>query len=351
MDIADAGLAEAAAVARSLLVAPVDAIERLHGGGRNSRIYRVRCGAEWFALKHYPPCHQDSRNRLKTEIEALAFMEHHGIGVVPRSLASDAERGYALLSWVEGALVDSVEEPDIEGAADFLASLHRLGGAADAQSQPLGAEACLSGVEIGAQLGRRLARLGNLAEADPALAQLVDRMAGWLFGSVLPAAAAGYQLLGQSFALPLPGCWRSLCPSDFGFHNAMRGEAGLTFIDFEYFGWDDPVKLTCDFLLHPGMRLPETLKRRFVTIALQIYGRDPTFAARLGLLYPLFAVRWCLILLNEFLPERWAYRVHAGSGPDWEKPDWEKAKERQLGRASDLLDSVQSNGGGFPYGN
>jgi len=345
MDIADAGLAEAAAVARSLLVAPLDAIERLRGGGRNSRIYRVRRSTEWFALKHYPPCHQDSRNRLKTEIEALAFMERHGIAVVPRSLASDAERGYALLSWVEGDPVDSAEEADIEAAADFLASLHRLRGIAAAQSQPLGAEACLSGAEIAAQLALRLARLGNVAEADPTLARLLDRITGWLFGSVLPAAAGGYQLFGQSFALPLPAGRRSLCPSDFGFHNALRGEAGLTFIDFEYFGWDDPVKLTCDFLLHPGMRLPETLKRRFVTAALKIYGADPTFAARLGLLYPLFAVRWCLILLNEFLPERWAYRVHAGAGPDWEK-----AKELQLGRASDLLDSVQANGGSFPYG-
>jgi hypothetical protein len=125
----------------------------------------------------------------------------------------------------------------------------------------------------------------------------------------------------------------------------MRSAAGLTFVDFEYFGWDDPVKLMCDFLLHPGMRLSEPLKRRFVVAASQIYGADPTFASRLRLLYPLFAVRWCLILLNEFLPERWAYRVHAGGGPDWEN-----AKERQLGRASDLLALVKSNDGGFPYG-
>jgi hypothetical protein len=345
MDIADPGLAEAEAVARSLLLAPVDAIERMRGAGRNSRIYRVRRGAECFAVKHYPPRHEDLRNRLKTEIDALGFMERHGIAVVPRPLASDAERGYALLSWVEGDPVDSPGEADIEAAADFLATLHRLAGVAEAQKQPLGAEACLSGVEIVAQLGRRLARLGSVAETDPALGQLVDQMAAWLFKSVLPAAAAGYHALGLSFALPLPTPWRSLCPSDFGFHNAMRGAAGLTFVDFEYFGWDDPVKLTCDFLLHPGMRLPEPLKRRFVIAALQIYGTDPTFASRLRLLYPLFAVRWCLILLNEFLPERWAYRAHAGAGLDWGK-----AKERQLGRASDLLASIKSNGGGFPYG-
>src|SRR5204863_7644652 len=115
-------------------------------------------------------------------------------------------------------------------------------------------------------------------------------------------------------------------------HNALRGPAGLTFLDFEYFGWDDPVKLTCDFLLHPGMQLAESLKQRFFAAVMPVYGADPAFAPRLSLLYPLFAARWCLILLNEFLPERWANRVHAGA-----EGDWQKAKIRQLARAEDLL--------------
>jgi hypothetical protein len=148
-----------------------------------------------------------------------------------------------------------------------------------------------------------------------------------------------------SFAQSLPRESRSLCPSDFGFHNALRGPQGLVFIDFEYFGWDDPVKLTSDFLLHPGMSLAEPLKQRFVGQALAIYGNDARFAGRLRLLYPLFAMRWCLILLNEFMPERWANRVHAGMGLDWAA-----AKERQLARADALLRSVEANGGGFPYG-
>jgi hypothetical protein len=62
------------------------------------------------------------------------------------------------------------------------------------------------------------------------------------------------------------------------------------------------------------------------------------------LLYPLFAMRWCLILLNEFLPERWANRVHAGVAPDWAA-----AKRRQLARADELLQSVAANDGKFPY--
>jgi hypothetical protein len=43
-------------------------------------------------------------------------------------------------------------------------------------------------------------------------------------------------------------------------------------------------------------------------------------------------MRWVLILLNEFLPERWRQRVAAG-----ETAPWTQAKARQLARARDLL--------------
>jgi hypothetical protein len=346
MGAADPGVAAAAAAARTLLGGSVEAIDRVQGAGRNSRIYRVRRGSEHFAVKHYPSPREDPRDRLKTEVEALQLMERNGIPGVPRSLANDAERGYAVLSWIEGEPVEAADETDIDAAANFLRLIHQMRCAAEAERQPLGAEACLSGAEIVAQLGRRLERLGSVAAENPALGEFVDRTAGWLFTTILPAVVAGYEALGLSFVLPLPGERRSLCPSDFGFHNALRNATGLTFLDFEYFGWDDPVKLTCDFLLHPGMRLSDSLKRRFVAAALVIYGADPTFARRLSLLYPLFAVRWCLILLNEFLPERWAHRVHAGVALDWAR-----AKRQQLILANDLLQMVQSKGGGFPYGN
>src|SRR5215469_4116577 len=195
----DLGIAEAATVARTLLGGSVDAIDRLQCAGRNSRIFRICRGGESFAVKHYPPRREDSRDRLRTEFEALALMRSHGIAVVPRPLASDAERNYALLSWVEGDAVDKADEPDIDAAADFLARLHQLGDCADAQQQPLGVEACLSGVEILAQLGRRLARLADVAEADPPLAALLNQIADWLLGTVLPEVTADYRLLGMSF--------------------------------------------------------------------------------------------------------------------------------------------------------
>ena len=62
---------------------------------------------------------------------------------------------------------------------------------------------------------------------------------------------------------------RALSPSDFGLHNAMRDEDGrLRFIDFEYFGWDDPVKLVSDTALHPGSELPGSSAKRLIATAL-----------------------------------------------------------------------------------
>jgi hypothetical protein len=344
MAIADPELADAASVANALLGAPVDAIERVRGPGRNSRIYRVRSGADCVALKQYPTARDDPRDRLATETAALDLMVRHGIRVVPRMIASDRDRGYGLLSWVEGELVGAAGDEDIDAAAAFVAMVHELRGVPEAAAQPLGAEACLSGAEIVAQLGRRLARLGAIAADEPELADLLDRLGRFLFTAALPRAAAGYEEIGASFALPLPAEAHTLCPSDFGFHNALRSSGGLTFIDFEYFGWDDPVKLTSDFLLHPGMQLSESQRRRFAVAMGRVFAADGKFAPRLSLLYPLFAVRWCLILLNEFLPGRWATRLHAGA-----ELDWRQAKQRQLQRAEQMLQSVETAGGEFPY--
>ena len=135
------------------------------------------------------------------------------------------------------------------------------------------------------------------------------------------------------FADDLPQEWRSLVPSDFGFHNSLRRKDGsLAFVDFEYFGWDDPVKLTADFMLHPGSILAPQQRRRFRQAAESLYREDPTFAARLGAYLPLFALRWVLILLNEFIPERWQRRVLAGANENWSE-----AKATQLALAGDFL--------------
>ena len=94
----------------------------------------------------------------------------------------------------------------------------------------------------------------------------------------------------------------TLSPSDFGFHNAIIDKNKyITFIDFEYFGLDDPVKLLSDFLWHPAMSLTSNQKLLFTKEFFKIFKNDYSLKKRLSAAYSLYGLRWCLIILNKVL--------------------------------------------------
>jgi hypothetical protein len=311
----DAGEAQAADVAGALVGGAVK-VSRLATGGRNSRIWRVDSGGQAFALKQYPSRRDDPRDRLATEVGALRLMERYRIDTVPVVAGVDGERGYALLSWIDGR-----------------DAIHGLRAAPWAAEQPPAAEACLCGWEIERQIQGRLSRLREVARNENELFDFLDNFFADRLAFESAKAQRRVTRAGLAFDVELPQEWRSLVPSDFGFHNSLRKQDGtLAFVDFEYFGWDDPVKLTADILLHPGRPLAAQQRGRFRQAATRLYGGDPAFATRLSAYLPLFGLRWVLILLNEFIPERWQRRVLAG-----ETGSWSEVKARQLAHARAFL--------------
>jgi hypothetical protein len=200
--------------------------------------------------------------------------------------------------------------------ANFLVELQNLRDAAGAQNLRRASAGIFSPTEAIAQCEQRLNRLLEQASGDSNLRAFVDL-------HLVPSAALARRRVEERYAklrldpaAELAPAHRALSPSDFGLHNAMRGEAGrLRFIDFEYFGWDDPVKLVSDTALHPGSAFPEDgAKRLIARLSQEFEARDAAFAVRRDVLYPVFGLIWCLIILNEFLPESRSRRVIAGRG-------------------------------------
>ncbi len=136
-----------------------------------------------------------------------------------------------------------------------------------------------------------------------------------------------------------------LSPSDFGFHNALRQKDNrLVFVDFEYFGWDDPVKMLSDFLLHPGMTLTSSLRGMFCARFCSLFEDDRQLGLRFRSLYPLYALRWTMILLNEFLPERLERRILSGS-----IRHVGAAQRKQLLKANSMIAHCRDALHHFPY--
>ena len=303
--------ADIANIAATLCGAGVSSVSAVRGGG-NNRVYRVSTGDGDFALKVYPSRVDDPRDRLGTEFGALTFLFDNGITTVPRPVGRDDSAGIGLYEWIDGQTVIDPQSADIDAAADFARRLRGLSRHPDAAELSPASESCPAASELVRQIESRFQRLRAI-EGNDALAVFLENALLPFAQASIDQARNAYARDSRDFDADLAHDALTLSPSDFGFHNALRRDDGsVAFIDFEYFGWDDPVRLAVDFLLHPGMTLDSSMRLRFTGHALEIFGEDATFRRRLELLFPLVGVRWCAILLNEFFPECWARRAYAG---------------------------------------
>jgi len=310
---------------------PIDGCEPVRRGG-NNRIYRVRAGGASFALKAYPFHDADKGARLAREFAAYAFLAGHGVDTAPAAIARDERNGYGLYQWIEGTPVGEPSADDITQAAAFARDLKRLSQAPDSAALPHAAECCLAASQLTGQIESRLSALGAVRGEHSGLKTFLDDHIVPAFAKLRDAMSREYRLRGFDVHAELAAEERTLSPSDFGFHNALRTPDGrLRFVDFEYFGWDDPVRLVSDFMLHPAMNLDRRHRKAFAAEAMPAFAADPKFRSRLELLFPLVAIRWCLILLNEFLPDRWARRAAAGH------TDRDEALRRQLKKSQTML--------------
>lgn len=325
-------------VAEKLLGVSDVALESIDGG-RNSRVYKLVTPSGPYAFKTYFRHSSDSRSRMDTEFQALRFLWDNGESAVPEPIASSPDDDCAIYEWIDGEKIADPTEEHVLAAAAFLGRLHRLRNRPGADRLRLASEACFSASALVDCLRGRL---------EPLLARTEqEELSAFLRNEFCPTleflCARSLATLGDVFSHELALEHRTLSPSDFGFHNALlRSGGGLVFLDLEYFGWDDPVKLMSDFLLHPGMSVSPDRKCQFASAMLREF---PETLDRFEAFFPLFGLKWCLILLNEFLPEHLLRRKFAGMS----ERDREARQSEQLAKARNML-RLAADATPIPYG-
>ncbi len=270
-------------------------------GGRNNRAYCVETAdGEQFIVKTYYD--DNRRDRLQVEFSALRFLWEHGERAIPEPLDHDDAARLGAYTLIEGErpYTGEMTQTDLEAMASFLERLHAQRLHPDAAQFSSASDDGLCLEMMICSLERRRRRFDDLGPAS--IRNLLDDW-GKASDAVLPSFRKGARSAGIDLQESLPKIRQTLSPSDFGLHNAIRRPDGtLNFLDFEYFGWDDPAKLICDTLMHPGMDLATADRKRFWQALWSIYAADERLAFRVRLCYPLHALKWCLICLNEFLP-------------------------------------------------
>jgi len=317
-----------------LAPAPVAAVEEVRKGG-NSRVFRIRTAAGDFALKKYPP--GDARDRQGAEARALQFFARAGIAGTPALVGLDTIARMSLLSWLEGSAIAAPADADIEQFAAFQIRLDRAIDATARREIDAAAEACVSGARILAHIRARYDRLAAAGDSIPQLRGFLQTRFAPAWTKFDERARRIYQELGLDFETDQPQEAQTLIASDFGTHNALRSADGrLWFVDFEYFGWDDPLTSIGNFVLHPGMQLTAAQQHLYQSRLIAHFGS--ACGNRLAALLPLFALRWCAIVVSDLLPER---RKHRGAA-NVANGTWEEIRDNQIGKAERLLAQFES---------
>lgn len=323
--------------ARNLLLEAGDTGQRLEitplASGGNNRVFLVESESGRRVAKWYYHDASGMRDRARAEFEFLSHIRRFGIRNVPQPIAHDPQHHLALYEFIAGRPVSAAElSTDLINQAAHLFATINSGPvrAAGGHLQPA-SDACFT---IGEHIRSVDSRLKVLSAIQTRSA--TDREAVALVGRI---SAVWERIKGElqkhypDVDAPLPSSWRSLSPSDLGFHNALLRENGqLCFLDFEYAGWDDPAKMVGDFFSHPGLSVPLSYFEPFASGALEPFDGREELITRARRLSTVSRIRWCCIMLNEFLPDIATRRKFADPAVDMGE-----RKKRQLEKARALF--------------
>lgn len=284
-------------------------------GGANNRVFRVTHPGGELVVKSYFQHPGDSRDRFGAERAFYELINAQGITSVPKMFGWVPEHRLGLFEYLPGRKLtsDEVNFSMVEQALAFLAQLNAARDHLAAAKMPVASEACFSVAEHLSTVERRVVRLQTIEPVST-----VDHAALAFVNQELRPAWQDIRTriesqAGAALTSALPRSSWCLSPSDFGFHNAMLAPDGrLRFFDFEYAGWDDPAKLACDFFCQPQLPVPMAEWNLFISTLAHSLESGDNFPERARSLLDAYRVKWCCIMLNDFLPPSRARREFAG---------------------------------------
>ncbi len=101
--------------------------------------------------------------------------------------------------------------------------------------------------------------------------------------------------------------------ADAGIHNSIFGKDNCIYlVDMEYAGLDSPVKLHIDYLIHPKNVSYTSNSYNWSNYFYENFISEKDLK-NINIFNAFFALKWSLIVLNEFLPENWNLRINADS--------------------------------------
>ena len=237
--------------------------------GQNNRLFLLTDSKnKKLFVKFY---YKDDRDRLNREFEAYKHLREKGFKSVPDALLKNEDEYFGVYSFEDGHAkpVQDYTKSDIDKCVDFIIALENLNPSESSyQFQPT-VMGCLSLSDYIRNITFRLEKFNKdiddgIAESQQIIdfakkINLTEEINGFI-------AKATSKLTEEDINRPLDIASTRFNPGDFGPQNTLfREDQSVCFVDFEYFGWDDPARIVANFLQHDQTSdLSDDLKKYFL---------------------------------------------------------------------------------------
>jgi hypothetical protein len=310
------------------------ALQRVEScSGGNNKSWIVSTQNKSYFLKSYFFSKEDKRDRLGAEIAFAGLADSLDVNNIPKLLAVNRKDLLGLFQFIAGTKpAKEYVTPDyIKQALGFIKKLNSANKRSDNYFFPYASDACFSMAEHVASLEGRFQSLQSIAQADTINLKAKSFVENVLYPEwerLKPMIKKKTMGSGIDFDKRLCREERIISPSDFGFHNSILTKDRLFFIDFEYAGWDDPAKMVCDFFCQPEIPVKMDYYNCFLKeVSCTVYskGKISILPQRTKILFPLYRLKWCCIMLNDFVAADEKRKRFASFGKDRRQPQLTKA--------------------------
>lgn len=274
--------------------------------GLNNRLFKVATSEEEYLVKLY---RSGADIMLEREFCALKYLRTQNILSVPIAYSKNDKQNFAIYSFEEGVSKSPLQltKEDLNIMASFIASIHKL--------QPIGIRreflaanyACFSITDYLKNITFRLNKFLAYAESRSTpmiIGRIKDEKVCSKIESLVHDVLS--EFTNDFINRKLRVGEERLSPVDFGVHNILfKRDGSLCFIDFEYFGRDDPTRAVADFLMHDrSLDIKPKLKRYFQNRYLEYVDADEKYQQRLEIVKKIIDIEWLAIYLYSMTPEK-----------------------------------------------
>jgi len=264
-------------------------------GGRNNHAIKIETATGIYVLKRYLN-EVDRNERFDREVSFLKHCNKFGVKAVPMLLNQDRKNYSILQQYVEGFRPESLTTFHFNSASKFIAEINQ-NLTEEIESLPRAADSFVTGAAVVVNLRARFESIGDTRIASalqPETYANFVKVFSELLSAGSPTNSALIQHLNELGQIPSR---IFLSPSDFGFHNCIESKDGLIFIDFEYSGIDNPLKLILDFIYQPDFYISEEYAHLFSDEIGKPYGLKYVEIPREVKL--VFALKWFLMVVKR----------------------------------------------------